>query len=1201
MRPDNPTRYLSWWLIMMVALMRAAIAAKEPTGLVVEEILADSTAAKTGLKVGDRVLSYDGRPLPSPAALEAAEENTFSMKQIELRVRRGVETLTLMAPLGELGIQVRPELPPGALGLYGEGKAQQNAQKTAEVITQWTAAAKAAQEAGHAAAGAWLYGRVALVREGQRLWKEASGAHGAAWELLKQSGDPAAQSRTLVGLARCSQNLKDFPAAERWNEQARQVDAAAGNEMWAAGDLNNQGNVAYYRGDMQAARDYYNSALSIRERLAPNTVDVANSLTNLGSVAYNRGDMQAAQEYHSRALTLRERLAPNSLSLASTLNSLGAVALKRGDLEATQDYFSRALAVRELLAPNSVDIANSLNNLGAVSKDRGDLQAAQDYHSRALAIRDRLSPNSADVAISLNNLGTLARDRGYLKAAQDYHSRALAIRERLAPNSADVASSLNHLGNLARDRGDLQAAQEYHARALAIRERLSPNSLNVATSLHNLGTVVASRGDLQVAQELFERALAIRERLAPNSLLIANCLVSLGNVAWHRDDLQVAQDYYNQALAIHERLGPNSSRVADLLNNLGETAAKGGDAQAAEGYYERALAIWERIAPHSLHIAIGLNNLGNIALQERRFSDARSHFIRAVDIVERYRQQILFTEARALLVAQHTGPYTGLMRAYLGLNDPPAAFATAERARARSLLENLTEARAEIRQGVDATLLKRERLLQEQLNDKADRQTQVLSGQHTDEQAAAAKKELDALLVQYQEVQAQIRAKSPRYAGLTQPQPLGLQEIQQQVLDKDTLLLEYVLGDEGSYLFAVTPSSIRSFELPKRAEIEQASRRVYDLLLARQPVRGETVSQRQARIDKADADYPAAAAALSQVVLGPVAGMLSDQRLLIVADGALQFVPFGVLPVPGIRGQGSGIGEKTINQRASNCSLPDPCPLIADHEIVSLPSASAMAVMRRELQGRKPAEKLVAVLADPVFDPEDPRLKLAQQTPSSQPTAAALPAELDRAIRSVGLFNDRGSLSRLPFTREEAEAILAVAPAGQGTKAIDFKASRATATSAELGHYRIVHLATHGLLNTERPELSGIVLSLVDEHGKPQDGFLRLHEVYNLNLPAELVVLSACQTGLGKDIKGEGLVGLTRGFMYAGAKSVLASLWNVNDSVTAQLMKQFYQAMFVNGLPPAAALRAAQVKMWKRKSSRSPYYWAAFVLQGEWK
>jgi CHAT domain-containing protein len=166
---------------------------------------------------------------------------------------------------------------------------------------------------------------------------------------------------------------------------------------------------------------------------------------------------------------------------------------------------------------------------------------------------------------------------------------------------------------------------------------------------------------------------------------------------------------------------------------------------------------------------------------------------------------------------------------------------------------------------------------------------------------------------------------------------------------------------------------------------------------------------------------------------------------------------------------------------------------------------------------------------------------------------------------------------------------------------LDFRASRATSISDDLSQYRIVHFATHGLLNSQHPKLSGLVLSLVDERGQPQDGFLQLHEIFNLRLPAELVVLSACQTGLGKEIKGEGLVGLTRGFMYAGAARVMASLWQVSDAGTAELMKRFYRGLLKERKRPAAALRAAQVEMWRRPQWQAPYYWGAFVLQGEWK
>jgi CHAT domain-containing protein len=192
-------------------------------------------------------------------------------------------------------------------------------------------------------------------------------------------------------------------------------------------------------------------------------------------------------------------------------------------------------------------------------------------------------------------------------------------------------------------------------------------------------------------------------------------------------------------------------------------------------------------------------------------------------------------------------------------------------------------------------------------------------------------------------------------------------------------------------------------------------------------------------------------------------------------------------------------------------------------------------------------------------------------------------------------------LSRLPFSREEAEAILSYAPSGTALKALSFRASRATATSSDLGKHRIVHFATHGFLNSEHPELSGLVFSLVDEQGRPQDGFLRLHDVYNLRLGTDLVVLSACQTALGKQVRGEGLVGLTRGFMHAGAPRVVASLWQVNDLATAELMKLFYRGMLKDGMRPAAALRVAQLELFKQKRRAAPYFWSGFVIQGDWR
>jgi CHAT domain-containing protein len=336
-------------------------------------------------------------------------------------------------------------------------------------------------------------------------------------------------------------------------------------------------------------------------------------------------------------------------------------------------------------------------------------------------------------------------------------------------------------------------------------------------------------------------------------------------------------------------------------------------------------------------------------------------------------------------------------------------------------------------------------------------------------------------------------------------------------------------------------------------------------------------------------------------VIEPVASLLGKPRVLLVADSALQLIPFSLLQLPSQPGQAEDSGG------AKTARL-----LIEEHEIVSLPSVSVLAVQRRELQGRKSAPYAVAVLADPVFDSSDPRVRTARRTGarrngSGKPSAPIVNSSTDvsknvkRLPESVLSVVRSTSASWLPYSLEEAKAIEGVAPAGQTMLALNFKASRATAVSPALSQYRIVHFATHGITDPEHPELSGIILSLVDENGVEQDGYLRLHEIYNLNLPADLVVISACESGVGKQFKGEGLIALTRGFIYAGAARVVASLWRVDDAATAALMAEFYKEMFTNGKKPAAALRAAQLSISKQKPWHEPYFWAGFVIQGEWR
>jgi CHAT domain-containing protein len=311
---------------------------------------------------------------------------------------------------------------------------------------------------------------------------------------------------------------------------------------------------------------------------------------------------------------------------------------------------------------------------------------------------------------------------------------------------------------------------------------------------------------------------------------------------------------------------------------------------------------------------------------------------------------------------------------------------------------------------------------------------------------------------------------------------------------------------------------------------------------------------------------------------------LKFKRIVIIADGVLQYLPFAALPAPGNAAR----------------------PLLLDHEVINLPSASVLAVQRQQLGNRELPTLGLAVFADPVFDRNDERVARAGKlnflhTAANRNTNVGKDetGEASQALRDVGL-EVNGRIPRLSFSRVEADAILAVTQSLHPLGALDFDASRKRATTENLSRYRYLHFATHGILNSEHPEFSGLLFSMVDEQGKPQNGFLKLVEIYNLNLKADLVVLSACQTALGEEVKGEGLIGLTRGFMNAGARRVVASLWRVDDAATAELMSVFYREMFVNSKSPAAALRSAQIHISEQKRWRSPYYWAAFTIQGDW-
>ena len=931
-------------------------------------------------------------------------------------------------------------------------------------------------------------------------------------------------------------------------------------------------------GDQQQALKYASEALSVAQRSHDSKAE-ARSLDSLGEVQNYFGNKKKAIDYYEQALPLMQA-AGDRAGEGHTLSNLAVAYSGTGEKRKALGLFDKAVTIFRELQDRHM-LAEVTGNIGVTYDNMGEYERALESHQSELTILRELADHVSE-AIALNNIGSAYSGLGAFQKALDSYTAALEIN-RSVDNRWSAAINLNNIGWVHANLGDRQRALKDYQESLEIVRGVK-DQRRIATTLNNIAEIYADLGDYRKAAELHNEALPLRRAVA-DADGEGNSHNNLGNAYAKLGEKEKARDNFERALAIHRTSG-NPYMLARTLRTFGAFERKAGNSERALEELGEALQL-SRTIHDQRGEAEALTEVARVERDRGNFAGVHANAADALAALESVRLAVASPTLRASFFASARDvrelDIEALMRLHAARPDEgfgAVALLASEKGRARSLLELLGEAGAEIRRGADAVLLGRERELERLISAKAEQQTRLLTGGHTDAEAKASEQELDDLTAELEQIQSRIREASPQYAALTQPVPLGVKDIQTNVLDEDTVLLEYSLGAEKSFLWVVTPESVDIFDLPSRAEIESAGRRVYELLTARnqKPLK-ETPAARAARVRQTDEAFLSAAAKVSSMLLSPAGAQIGNKRLLIVGEGVLQYLPFAALPEPAPDGAAKA----------------NPSPLIAKHEIITVPSASVVAVLRRETAGRKQAPKTLAVLADPVFSADDARV--AQQ--KNNTTAAAkemAPADALRSATDAGLQD----FVRLRFSRSEADDITRMAPAEATFKALDFDASRDTVLNRDLGQYRIVHFATHSLLNNEHPELSGVVLSLVDRAGRPQNGFLRLYDIYNLRLGSDLVVLSACQTALGGEIKGEGLIGLTRGFLYAGAPRVVATLWEIDDRTTAEVMKRFYDGMLARGERPAAALRAAQVAMWRTKGWDAPYYWAAFTLQGEW-
>lgn len=900
--------------------------------------------------------------------------------------------------------------------------------------------------------------------------------------------------------------------------------------------------------------------------------------------------------HYQKALELFEA-GNNARSRAAALYGRGlAKALRREMSAALKDYEA---ALRIYGRPEGHDRheeARTLQAMGGAYEVQGDPDRALEFFNRALE-GWRETGDLAQAGNTYNSIAKLADDRGDWQVALDNYEKALAFYEQgeataergKAAIRRTRAITLYNLGFTYAALGDYQKAFDLLRQSLALRD----NQRGRGITLMAIGYVHALAGEPREALESCDRALPLqREAGDPRE---SHTLTVMGIARASLGEHTEALVLYNRALEIQQNKDrPDPQAEAITQGRRGDSLAALGDVEQALAAYGRSRQLYREFKDRNGE-SIALFGMARVESSRNNLTAALKLVEGALEAAEPLRANVTSQQLRVSYFAAKVNYYELYIDLSMRLRAAggeatltAAAFEASERARARSLLDVIAHARVEAGRKADpelAALADKYLRLQREIQSKKALRELARSRKEPSE-GAGLESDIANLYAERESSEAQIRSRYPRYAALMYPQPLTAAGVQG-LLDEDTLLLEFALGEERSYVWALTATKLQGYTLPPRSEIEAAARQISNLLRAGQPLTNEGADERAKRMVRAEAEYWPLAAQFSRTLLGPVATLLKKRRLLIIADGQLSYLPFGALPPPpvGDAAQGTSIPA----------ALPN-VPLLTDHEVVSLPSASVLSVLRQTVR-REQATKSIAVFADPVFDKDDPRLRLSTR---ARPVAASEQSDaLAQALRETD-GGDTPKLQRLLASGREARDILSLAPPGSSMEATGFKASRENLTDVRLSQYRVVHFATHGILNERNPEMSGVVLSLYDEQGRYlEDGFLRLGDIFSLSLPVDLIVLSACRTALGKEVRGEGLIGLTRGFMYAGAPRVIASLWKVDDDATAEMMKRFYQKMLKEGMTPASALMAAQASMSAQKRWSNPYYWAGFVLQGE--
>ncbi|HXF40630.1 MAG TPA: tetratricopeptide repeat protein, partial [Blastocatellia bacterium] len=693
-------------------------------------------------------------------------------------------------------------------------KSQQTAESLTKSIAKYEEALALWRAAGERDFEALALNNLAEVYYSLGNRKKALELFEQGLALMQATGSKLGEATMLSNIAALYQDLGENDKALDYFSKALPLRRAVGDKTGEAVTLSNIGFLYSHTGENQKALDYFNQALTI-VRGAANRAFEATVLNNLAATYQDVGDVQKSLEHYNQAMQIAKAIGDRS-SESTIINGLGNLFLTQGDTSKALDYYNRSLVLSREVGDRSKEAA-SLGNVALAYDTAGEKQKALETYAKALEMtRSIIDPRKE--AELLSNIGVVYNSIDDNERALDYFDQALPLLRKVGDRSGQ-ATTLNNIGAVYDRIGEGQKALDYYGQSLALTRAIGERRTE-GVILDNIGAVYESLDDHKKALDYHNQSIVIAKEVGDKATL-ATALRNAGIAERALGDNARAVEHLNQALENARAVG-NPRLIGSALNNLGETVLLAGEKQKAIGYYSESLPLW-RTAGDLTGEAGTLYGLARAERDLGNLTQSRAKIEAALAIVEslrvRYKRQAL----RASYFASVQKYYDFYIDLLMRLNrtrrsdgNDAIALEANERARARGLLDMLTEARADIRQGVDAALLDRERSLQQKISARAELQMQLAASKTSRELVSAASKEIETLTNQLQELEAQIRASSPRYAALTQPRPRKLKQIQQDVLDSDTLLLEYSLGEERSYLWVVSRTSLTAYELPKR-------------------------------------------------------------------------------------------------------------------------------------------------------------------------------------------------------------------------------------------------------------------------------------------------------------------------------------------------------------------------------------------------